>query len=118
MHKLFGSIALITAVLLGLPNPATSGELRLSIANGRVTLVAHDVSVRQILDEWARIGQTRIVNAEKQFLTKLKGVTDPEKKRKIIGAEFHRCLIIIVVAVGRDHHHDGRRGRVLALNAF
>ena len=65
MQKLCCSIALITAVLLGLPNPATSGELRLSIANGRVTLVAHDVSVRQILDEWARIGQTQIVNAEK-----------------------------------------------------
>jgi len=30
----------------------------------------------------------RIVNAEERFLSKLKGVTDPEKKRKIIGAEF------------------------------
>lgn len=29
-----------------------------------------------------------IVNAEKHFLRKLKGVTDPEKKRKIIGHEF------------------------------
>ena len=28
------------------------------------------------------------VNAEKQFLSKLKGVSDPEKKRKIIGEEF------------------------------
>jgi GMP synthase (glutamine-hydrolysing) len=28
------------------------------------------------------------VDAEKRFLEKLKGVTDPEKKRKIIGAEF------------------------------
>jgi GMP synthase (glutamine-hydrolysing) len=28
------------------------------------------------------------VDAAKQFLTKLKGVTDPEKKRKIIGNEF------------------------------
>ena len=30
----------------------------------------------------------RIVDAEKQFLRKLKGVTDPERKRKIIGHEF------------------------------
>lgn len=30
----------------------------------------------------------RTVDASKQFLTKLKGVTDPEKKRKIIGNEF------------------------------
>lgn len=28
------------------------------------------------------------VNAQKRFLEKLKGVTDPEQKRKIIGAEF------------------------------
>lgn len=30
----------------------------------------------------------RCINAEKRFLKKLKGVTDPEKKRKIIGHEF------------------------------
>ena len=30
----------------------------------------------------------RVVNAEKIFLSKLKNVTDPEKKRKIIGHEF------------------------------
>jgi len=30
----------------------------------------------------------RYINAEKQFLTKLRKVTDPEKKRKIIGREF------------------------------
>ena len=28
------------------------------------------------------------VNAEERFLSKLAGVTDPETKRKIIGAEF------------------------------
>lgn len=32
------------------------------------------------------------VNAEKRFLDKLKGVTDPEKKRKIIGEEFIRVF--------------------------
>lgn len=32
------------------------------------------------------------VNAEKQFLEKLKGVTDPETKRKIIGEEFIRVF--------------------------
>ncbi|HEY8901515.1 MAG TPA: glutamine-hydrolyzing GMP synthase [Chthoniobacterales bacterium] len=30
----------------------------------------------------------QVVDASKRFLTKLKGVTDPEKKRKIIGNEF------------------------------
>ena len=32
------------------------------------------------------------VNAEERFLTKLAGVTDPEKKRKIIGEEFIRVF--------------------------
>ena len=33
--------------------------------NGRVTIVADNVPLRQILQEWARVGQTKIVNAEK-----------------------------------------------------
>ena len=32
------------------------------------------------------------VNAEERFLSKLKGVTDPERKRKIIGEEFIRVF--------------------------
>lgn len=32
------------------------------------------------------------INAEERFLNKLKGVTDPEKKRKIIGEEFIRVF--------------------------
>lgn len=32
------------------------------------------------------------VDAEERFLTKLKGVTDPERKRKIIGTEFVRVF--------------------------
>jgi len=38
------------------------------------------------------------VDAEKRFLTKLKGVTDPERKRKIIGNEF----IKVFEAAARD----------------
>jgi hypothetical protein len=39
-------------------------DVRVSMANGRVTIVAKDATPRQILEEWARIGQTRIVNAD------------------------------------------------------
>lgn len=45
--------------------PALAGDLTLSMADGRVTLRAKDVTVREILAEWARVGQTRIVNGEK-----------------------------------------------------
>ena len=62
-HRL-GRAAIIAAIAL-VPAAATAGELRLSIANGRVTLVAQDVTVKQILDEWGRVGQTTIVGAER-----------------------------------------------------
>lgn len=44
---------------------AYAGELTVKIANGRATIVAKDVTVRQILAEWARVGDTRVVNGEK-----------------------------------------------------
>ena len=55
----------VVAALVIAPANARAGELRLSIANGRVTIVAQDVTVKQILDEWARVGQTRVVGAER-----------------------------------------------------
>jgi hypothetical protein len=44
---------------------ALAGDLSLEIKDGRVTLVAENVTVRQILAEWARVGQTRIVNGDR-----------------------------------------------------
>src|SRR2546430_12461167 len=42
-----------------------SADVRLTIQNGRVSLAAKDATLRQILAEWARVGQTKIVNAER-----------------------------------------------------
>ncbi len=41
------------------------------------------------------------VNAEERFLTKLRGVTEPEKKRKIIGEEFIRVFEDEAKTLGR-----------------
>ena len=49
------------ALVLALPGSASAGELRLAIQNGRVALYARDVTLRQILLEWERVGGTRIV---------------------------------------------------------
>ena len=63
-------------------SPVSAGPLQLSIQNGTVTLDAQEVTVRQILAEWARIGKTRIVNGERlsggPITLKLTGV--PEKQ--------------------------------------
>jgi hypothetical protein len=42
-----------------------AAELKLDIRDGKVTLDARDVTIRQILAEWGRVGQTRIVNIER-----------------------------------------------------
>jgi hypothetical protein len=53
-----------TALLLFAASPA-SAEVKVSIHDGRVTIVAKDVTVRQIIAEWARVGQAKVVNAER-----------------------------------------------------
>jgi hypothetical protein len=52
-------------LVLALPGSAGAGDLRLAIQNGRVTLSARDVTLRQILLEWERVGGTRIVNRDR-----------------------------------------------------
>lgn len=44
---------------------AAAGELSVKIANGRATVIAKDVPVRQILAEWAKVGETKVVGAER-----------------------------------------------------
>lgn len=40
-------------------------DVTITISDGKVSVDAKDATVRQILTEWARVGQTRIVNAER-----------------------------------------------------
>jgi hypothetical protein len=53
------------ALLLLVAASTASAQVQLSINDGRVTLTATNATVRQILAEWARIGQTKIVNVER-----------------------------------------------------
>jgi hypothetical protein len=64
MHHTF-RCALAAAIVLTVSPAVGAQDLKLSMANGRVSLVAQDVPLRQILAEWARIGQTRIINGDK-----------------------------------------------------
>lgn len=40
-------------------------DLQVTLRDGRVTIVADQVPVRRILEEWARVGEVRLVNLEK-----------------------------------------------------
>lgn len=52
-------------VLISSASPTDAAGLKLSMHDGLVSLDAQDVTVRQILTEWARVGKTRIVNVER-----------------------------------------------------
>src|SRR5437773_353951 len=59
------NVAAMGAAAWLLAGSVASAEVQLSLQDGRVTLVAKDATVRQILTEWARIGQTTIVNVDR-----------------------------------------------------
>ena len=65
MHKTILRGVLVAAVVAGLAAPASAGELKLTMQDGRVTIIADNVPLRQILQEWARVGQTQILNVDK-----------------------------------------------------
>src|SRR2546423_5090935 len=44
---------------------AASADVQVLLNNGHVSIVAKDATVRQILAEWARVGQTKIVNLDR-----------------------------------------------------
>jgi hypothetical protein len=55
----FGVLAVIGAA------STASADVHLTIRGGRVTLIAKDATVRQILAEWERVGQTKVINADR-----------------------------------------------------
>ena len=63
MRKL--QLLFVIPALLALPVPSDAGELKLTIRNGLVTLIAEDVPLSAIMAEWSRLGQTQIVNGDK-----------------------------------------------------
>lgn len=55
----------LVVALLGLVATPARADVRITIANGKVSISAKDATIRQILTEWARVGQTKIVNVER-----------------------------------------------------
>jgi len=55
----------LALLLLTASASSAAAEVRLSIADGRVTLVATDATLGEILAEWGRVGSTRIENGDR-----------------------------------------------------
>lgn len=56
---------LVAVVACGISTAAAAGDLKMSMQNGRVTILADNVPLRQILQEWERIGQSKILNIDR-----------------------------------------------------
>jgi hypothetical protein len=55
----------LAAALAAAALPARGGEVKVSFAGGRATVIAVNASPREILSEWARLGQVRVTNLER-----------------------------------------------------
>ena len=64
MKHIYLRSAFLAALAMALSVPVSAGDLRLTMDGGRVTIIADNVPLRQVLQEWARVGQTKIVNAD------------------------------------------------------
>jgi GMP synthase (glutamine-hydrolysing) len=75
------------------------------VNNGLLRANEADV-VRRVFGDNFHI-KLKYVDASARFLKKLKGVTDPERKRKIIGAEFVRVFEDAVTSITRGKPKGG-----------
>src|SRR5262245_54103571 len=62
--RIFTAGTIAAFLICGSALPARA-EVKLAINDGRITVTATNATVREILTEWARVGKTTIVNAER-----------------------------------------------------
>jgi hypothetical protein len=61
--KALQTLSFVALSWTAMPSAALA-DVHVTMQNGRVSVVAKDATIRQILTEWARVGQTKIVNVE------------------------------------------------------
>src|SRR5687768_653594 len=59
-----GAVLLVVACCAAFA-PPVSADVRVTFANGRVTVIADNATVSEILAEWARVGGSTFVDADK-----------------------------------------------------
>src|SRR4029453_11518110 len=52
------------AVSLLAVSPAAA-DVKVTMQDGKVSIVAKDATLRQIMSEWARVGQTKVINVDR-----------------------------------------------------
>lgn len=65
MNKDYRQIAAVVGFLLAVALPVSAQQVSVSMNDGHVTLIADNAPLWMVLSEWARVGKTNIVNAER-----------------------------------------------------
>ena len=90
----------VTAALL---HKAIGDQLTCIFVNNGLLRAREEEVVQRVFDENFHI-KLKYVDASKRFLEKLRGIADPEEKRKIIGNEFIRVFEDAIVDLAKTHH--------------
>ena len=102
-----------SSVAAALLHKAIGDQLTCIFVNNGVLRHNEAEAVQRIFGENFRL-KLKYVDASKRFLTKLKGVTDPETKRKIIGNEFVKVFEDAVIDLTKKTKHKNSKFKYLA----
>ena len=103
-----------SSVAAALIHKAIGDQLTCVFVNNGLLRANEEDAVRKLFGDNFRM-KLKVVNASAQFLKKLKGVTDPERKRRIIGREFIRVFDASVAKLSAGKRAgDAPRFRFLA----
>ena len=112
-----------TGALCLLASSTAFADVQVTLQDGRVSVVAKDATLRQIMTEWARVGQTKVVNVERipggPMTIELRNVTEDQAldilMRPLSGyiaapraaqapnlSRFDRILVMPTVAAARQ----------------
>ena len=89
----------VTAALL---HKAIDDQLTCIFVNNGLLRTREEEIVQRVFGENFHV-ELKYVDASERFLSKLRGVTDPEEKRKIIGNEFIRVFEDAVTELADEH---------------
>ena len=58
-------LIVLAAAVAAMAAPVRAEDVEVAIGGGRVTILAHDATVKEILTEWGRVGGTAMIDIEK-----------------------------------------------------
>jgi GMP synthase (glutamine-hydrolysing) len=103
----------VTAALL---HKAIGDQLTCIFVNNGLLRAREEEMVQRVFGENFHV-KLKYVNASERFLSKLRGIVDPEQKRKVIGAEFIRVFedaVLELAKTDRDSQTTNHQFRFLA----